>query len=150
MAKGGGYLLDFLMTAVLFPVMKNLVSYLRTTPIRDVIPLDDHQAMHILLAKLIALAGIAMAYMVMAYMVMAYIVMVYIVMVYIVMAYTVMAYIVMAYIFMAYIVMACWQSSSRWQHSCMWRGTTACMRLPNGGTGDRRRSGAGMEPRGTY
>jgi predicted ferric reductase/plastocyanin len=57
-AKGGGYLLDFLLTAVLFPVMKNLVSYLRTTPICELCPLDDHKAIHTLLAKLIALAGL--------------------------------------------------------------------------------------------
>ena len=57
-AKGAGYLLDFLLTALLFPVMKNLVSWLRTTPLRDVLPLDDHQKLHILLAKLIVLASV--------------------------------------------------------------------------------------------
>lgn len=54
LAKGAGYLLDFAMTAILFPTMRNLVSWLRTTPVSDVIPLDDNHAVHILIAKIVA------------------------------------------------------------------------------------------------
>ena len=53
-AKAGGYLLDFAMTAILFPMMRNLISWLRTTPITDIIPLDDNHAVHILIAKIVA------------------------------------------------------------------------------------------------
>ena len=53
LAKAGGYLLDFGMTAILFPMMRNMISWLRTTPIADVIPLDDSHSLHILIAKII-------------------------------------------------------------------------------------------------
>mmetsp|Transcript_67544 Transcript_67544/g.213827 ORF Transcript_67544/g.213827 Transcript_67544/m.213827 type:complete len:1266 (-) Transcript_67544:254-4051(-) len=54
LAKGGGYLLDLALTMLLFPMMKNLVSWVRTTPLGDVLPLDDHHRIHIILAYVIA------------------------------------------------------------------------------------------------
>ncbi len=55
-AKGGGYLLDFLLTVLIFPVMKNLVSFVRSTPLRDLVPLDNHAAMHATIAKVMLFA----------------------------------------------------------------------------------------------
>lgn len=54
LAKAGGYLLDFAMTLILFPMMRNLVSWLRTTPITELLPLDDNHSLHVLVAKIVA------------------------------------------------------------------------------------------------
>eukprot|EP00898_Chlorokybus_atmophyticus_P005078 jgi/Chlat1/5571/Chrsp369S00848 len=49
-AKAGGYMLDFNCNLVLFPVMRNLLSWIRTTPVAEAIPLDDHLLFHQIVA----------------------------------------------------------------------------------------------------
>ncbi|KAK3288761.1 hypothetical protein CYMTET_3778 [Cymbomonas tetramitiformis] len=57
LAKAGGYMMDVNFTLILFPVMRNLMSFLRLTPLAEIIPLDDHITFH----KLVAMFGAAAA-----------------------------------------------------------------------------------------
>jgi NADPH oxidase len=45
-AKGFGKMLDFSMGFILLPILRNFLSYLRTTPAGDKLPLDDNIRMH--------------------------------------------------------------------------------------------------------
>ena len=49
-AKAGGALLNFNCATVLIPVCRNMLSWLRTTPVNDILPLDDHIYFHKLCA----------------------------------------------------------------------------------------------------
>ena len=46
LAKSAGYMLDLNMTLILFPVMRNFMSFLRMTPLVEVVPMDDHILFH--------------------------------------------------------------------------------------------------------
>ncbi|KAJ3341685.1 hypothetical protein HDU93_004319 [Gonapodya sp. JEL0774] len=52
-AKGFGKALDFNCSFILLPVLRNVLSWLRTTPAADAIPLDDNILMHKLTALFI-------------------------------------------------------------------------------------------------
>ena len=45
-AKGFGKMLDFNLSFILIPVLRNFLSFLRTTPIAEVLPLDDNLKIH--------------------------------------------------------------------------------------------------------
>jgi hypothetical protein len=51
LAKAAGYMLDLNMTLVLFPVMRNFMSFLRMTPLVEVVPMDDHIVFHKLVSR---------------------------------------------------------------------------------------------------
>ncbi len=56
-AKAGGAMLNFNCAAILLPVARNMLSWLRTTPIGDVIPMDDNILFHKVIAMLILASG---------------------------------------------------------------------------------------------
>ena len=56
-AKAGGAMLNFNCAAILLPVARNMLSWLRTTPIGDIIPMDDNILFHKVIALLIAASG---------------------------------------------------------------------------------------------
>eukprot|EP01112_Ceratiomyxa_fruticulosa_P014502 TRINITY_DN4157_c0_g1_i4.p1 TRINITY_DN4157_c0_g1~~TRINITY_DN4157_c0_g1_i4.p1 ORF type:complete len:1284 (+),score=241.55 TRINITY_DN4157_c0_g1_i4:155-4006(+) len=56
MAKGGGSLLNFNCSLILFPVLRNMISFLRLTPLSEIIPLDDNLSFHKIIAGFIAFA----------------------------------------------------------------------------------------------
>jgi NADPH oxidase len=58
LAKAGGAILNFNCAIILIPVCRNLLSWLRTTPVADSIPLDDNIYFHILCAKYIAFGAV--------------------------------------------------------------------------------------------
>ena len=45
-AKAGGGMLNFNCSVILVPVMRNILSWLRTTPINELVPLDDNIVFH--------------------------------------------------------------------------------------------------------
>jgi NADPH oxidase 2 len=57
-AKGFGKMLDFNLGFVLLPVLRNFLSYLRTTPAGDKLPLDDNIPMHKWTAYTIAFSAV--------------------------------------------------------------------------------------------
>ncbi|KAI8904991.1 ferric reductase NAD binding domain-containing protein [Gorgonomyces haynaldii] len=57
-AKGFGKMLDFNLCFILVPVMRNFLSFLRTTPAADKLPLDDNIEIHKWTAYTIILASI--------------------------------------------------------------------------------------------
>jgi len=56
-AKGFGRCLDILCNLIFMPVLRNLASWLRTTPMAQVLPLDDNLYFHKTVGVLIALAA---------------------------------------------------------------------------------------------
>ena len=56
-AKGGGYLLDFLLCLVLFPMMPNWITWLRLTPVGESLIPRDPKILHMRAAKMIAVAS---------------------------------------------------------------------------------------------
>jgi len=56
LAKAGGSMLNFNCALILIPVLRNMLSWLRTTPVGDVVPLDDNIMFHRLVAGAIAFA----------------------------------------------------------------------------------------------
>ena len=57
-AKGFGKMLDVNLNIILIPVLRNFMSYLRTTPIVDKLPLDDNILIHKWTAYTIAFSSI--------------------------------------------------------------------------------------------
>ncbi|KAI3646883.1 hypothetical protein MP228_007104 [Amoeboaphelidium protococcarum] len=57
-AKGFGKMLDFNLSFILIPVMRNLLSFLRTTPLNEVLPLDENLEIHRRSAYVIAFCAI--------------------------------------------------------------------------------------------
>ena len=45
-AKAGGGMLNFNCAVILVPVMRNILSWLRTTPVKELLPLDDNIIFH--------------------------------------------------------------------------------------------------------
>ena len=56
LAKGFGKMLDVNCSFILLPVLRNILSWMRSTPVADVIPLDDNILMHKTIAWVIAAA----------------------------------------------------------------------------------------------
>jgi len=46
LAKAGGAILNFNCATILIPVCRNMLSWLRTTPVADLLPLDDNIYFH--------------------------------------------------------------------------------------------------------
>jgi hypothetical protein len=61
-ARGFGKALDFNCNAIFFPVLYNILSWLRTTPVVDVLPLQNHIELHKFLGLLITLTSIGHIY----------------------------------------------------------------------------------------
>jgi hypothetical protein len=43
--------LDFNCNLILFPMMRNIMSWLRTTPLSEWVPLDEHITFHIVVSS---------------------------------------------------------------------------------------------------
>lgn len=57
-AKGFGKMLDMNLSFILIPVMRNILSFLRTTPLNEVLPFDDNLKIHHWTAYVIALSAV--------------------------------------------------------------------------------------------
>ena len=58
LAKAGGGILNFNCATILIPVCRNMLSWLRTTPVNDVLPLDDNIYFHKLCGLGIIFGGV--------------------------------------------------------------------------------------------
>jgi hypothetical protein len=57
-AKIFGKALDFLLVILIIPILRNFLSYLRTTPVAELLPLDDSLTIHMYTGYLIMLCAV--------------------------------------------------------------------------------------------